>query len=102
MVVPHSGGYPHAKFEGNLLLFKFEPHAKSGLTIPQCVRPQRVGCARGGSGRPICGQSYDRDDERKRGRKGPRAELEGAKGEMIRNGRKEKERGQCSGGAVQR
>ena len=38
MVVPHSGGYPHAKFEGNLLLFKFEPHTKSGLTIPQCVR----------------------------------------------------------------
>ena len=38
MVVPHSGGYPHAKFEGNLLLFKFEPHTKSGLTIPQCGR----------------------------------------------------------------
>ena len=38
MVVPHSGGYPHAKFEGNLLLFKFGPHTKSGLTIPQCVR----------------------------------------------------------------
>ena len=38
MVVPHSGGYPHAKFEGNLLLFKFEPHTKSGLTIPQCDR----------------------------------------------------------------
>ena len=36
MVVPHSGGYPHAKFEGNLLLFKFGPHTKSGLTIPQC------------------------------------------------------------------
>ena len=38
MVVPHSGRYPHAKFEGNLLLFKFEPHTKSGLTIPQCAR----------------------------------------------------------------
>ena len=38
MVVPHSGGYPHAKFEGNLLLFKFGPHTKSGLTIPQWVR----------------------------------------------------------------
>ena len=38
MVVPHSGGYPHAKFEGNLLLFKFGPHTKSGLTIPQCGR----------------------------------------------------------------
>ena len=38
MVVPHSGGYPHAKFEGNLLLFKFGPLTKSGLTIPQCVR----------------------------------------------------------------
>ena len=38
MVVPHSGGYPHAKFEGNLLLFKFGPHTKSGLTIPQCAR----------------------------------------------------------------
>ena len=38
MVVPHSGRYPHAKFEGNLLLFKFEPHTKSGLTIPQCGR----------------------------------------------------------------
>ena len=34
--MPHSGGYPHAKFEGNILLFKFEPHTKSGLTIPQC------------------------------------------------------------------
>ena len=39
MVMPHSGGYPHAKFEGYLLLFKFGPHTKSGLTIPQCVRP---------------------------------------------------------------
>ena len=38
MVIPHSGSYPHAKFEGNLLLFKFEPHTKSGLTIPQCGR----------------------------------------------------------------
>ena len=37
MVVPHSGGYPHAKFEGNLLLFKFGPLTKSGLTIPQCA-----------------------------------------------------------------
>ena len=36
MVIPHSHSYPHAKFEGNLLLFKFEPHTKSGLTIPQC------------------------------------------------------------------
>ena len=42
MVIPHSGGYPHAKFEGNLLLFKFEPHTKSGLTIPQCVRVGRA------------------------------------------------------------
>ena len=39
--MPHSGGYPHSKFEGNLLLFKFEPHTKSGLTIPQCARPCR-------------------------------------------------------------
>ena len=39
MVIPHSGGYSHAKFEGNLLLFKFGPHTKSGLTIPQCGRP---------------------------------------------------------------
>ena len=38
MVVPHSGGYPHAKFDGYLLLFKFGPHTKSGLTIPQCKR----------------------------------------------------------------
>ena len=38
MVIPHSGGYPHAKFEGYLLLLKFGPHTKSGLTIPQCVR----------------------------------------------------------------
>ena len=42
MVVPHSGGYPNAKFEGNLLLFKFGPHTKSGLTTPQCVWGQRL------------------------------------------------------------
>ena len=41
MVVPHSGGYPHAKFEGYLLLLKFGPHTKSGLTIPQCIRALR-------------------------------------------------------------
>ena len=37
MVVPHSGRYPHAKFERNLLLFKFGPLTKSRLTIPQCA-----------------------------------------------------------------
>ena len=42
MVVPHSGGYPHAKFEGNLLLFKFGPLTKSGLTIPQCEWQQHA------------------------------------------------------------
>ena len=54
MVVPHSGGYPHAKFEGNLLLFKFEPHTKSGLTIPQCVRPRprRAGARAAGGVNP--------------------------------------------------
>ena len=41
MVIPHIGGYPHAKFEGNLLLFKFGPLTKSGLTIPQCARVSR-------------------------------------------------------------
>ena len=41
MVVPHSGGYPHAKFEGYLLLLKFGAHTKSGLTIPQCDRALR-------------------------------------------------------------
>ena len=56
MVIPHSGLYPHAKFEGNLLLFKFGPHTKSGLTIPQCgrrlptankpARGRRDGCLR--------------------------------------------------------
>ena len=38
MVIPHSGGYPRAQFEGYLLLFKFGPRTKSGLTIPQCGR----------------------------------------------------------------
>ena len=38
MVVPHSGRYPHAKFEGNLSLLKFGPLTKSGLTIPQWGR----------------------------------------------------------------
>ena len=45
MVIPHSGSYPHAKFEGNLLLFKFEPHTKSGLTIPQCGRSLGAKCS---------------------------------------------------------
>ena len=52
MVIPHSGSYPHAKFEGNLLLFKFEPHTKSGLTIPQCVRPPPLPLAQCPTDRP--------------------------------------------------